>query len=136
VVTAHCDAAGGATFAPLAEALRQHFAIEAAAGAETARQAIEAALPADDTERKRIAGGVGALLAGSPASPRTSLSATSRGVPTPRSSSIRLVGRCRSVRLPEFHADALPTDGSGCRGRPQTRLTSVPVHFTKSSTSF
>jgi len=69
VVTAHCDAAGGATFAPVAAALREFFGIEAGAGTPAVQAAIEAALPAAEPERGRIAGGVAAVLAGSPASP-------------------------------------------------------------------
>jgi len=69
VVTAHCDAAGGATFAPLAEALREHLSLEARAPAETVQAAVEAALTGDDAERKRIASGIAGLLTGSPAAP-------------------------------------------------------------------
>lgn len=68
VVQAHCDAAGGATFAPLAEALRELLGIEAGADAASLRTTIESALP-DDADRARIAGGIAALVAGSPASP-------------------------------------------------------------------
>jgi len=76
-LTAHCDAAGGATFAPVAAALRRHLGIEDAASPEAQRAAIEAALDtagagtreADEADRARIAGGVAALCAGSTASP-------------------------------------------------------------------
>jgi ketosteroid isomerase-like protein/tetratricopeptide (TPR) repeat protein len=68
VVVARCDAAGGATFAPLAEALRELLGIEAGASVDTARAAIEAALPRDD-DGARVAAGVAALLTGSPATP-------------------------------------------------------------------
>ena len=54
VLTAACNAAGGATFAPLVEALR------------SARAAVE---QVDEAERARIASGIDALLAGTPASP-------------------------------------------------------------------
>jgi class 3 adenylate cyclase len=56
VVRAHCDAAGGASFAPLADALR-------------ILPDLDAAVPGSDAERARIQDGVRALLAGSPASP-------------------------------------------------------------------
>ncbi len=69
VVTAHCEAAGGATFAPLAAGLREFFEIEAGASLEAAQAVIEAAIPVADNERTRIAGGIASLLAGSPASP-------------------------------------------------------------------
>lgn len=69
VVQAHCDAAGGATFAPLAQALRALLGIEDGAGAAVLRATLEAALPGDDADRARIAGGIAALLSGSPASP-------------------------------------------------------------------
>ncbi|HVH16845.1 MAG TPA: nuclear transport factor 2 family protein, partial [Myxococcota bacterium] len=66
---ARCDATGGATFEPLAEALRAHLCGDAEVDREGVRSAVEAALPADTGERARIAAGVAALLAGSPASP-------------------------------------------------------------------
>ncbi|HEV7732044.1 MAG TPA: nuclear transport factor 2 family protein [Candidatus Binatia bacterium] len=69
VIAAQCDAGGGGTFAPLAAALRRHLAIDAAAGADVLRAAIAAVLPSDDADRGRVAGGIAALLAGSPASP-------------------------------------------------------------------
>ncbi|HJQ85101.1 MAG TPA: AAA family ATPase, partial [Candidatus Binatia bacterium] len=68
VLTAQCDAAGGATFAPIAKALRVHLRIDDAAGAEALRAATEAAMPGDEAERARIAGGIAALLGGTPAS--------------------------------------------------------------------
>src|SRR5881296_1787760 len=69
VVTARCDAAGGATFAPLAEALRAVLHIDAGASGDALRVAIEAMVPGEASERARIAGGITALLAGTPASP-------------------------------------------------------------------
>jgi class 3 adenylate cyclase len=70
LLSAHCDAAGGATFAPLATALRTLLGIEDAANLESMRTAVESALVSDDgVDRGRIAGGVAALLAGSPAAP-------------------------------------------------------------------
>jgi class 3 adenylate cyclase/tetratricopeptide (TPR) repeat protein len=69
VLTAHCEAAGGATFAPIARALRAHLRIDDTASGEALRAAIEAAVPGDEAERSRIAGGIAALLAGTPASP-------------------------------------------------------------------
>jgi class 3 adenylate cyclase/tetratricopeptide (TPR) repeat protein len=67
VLSAHCDAAGGATFAPLAAALRTWLAAGQTEGADPV-SALEAVIPASP-ERTRIAGGIAALLAGSPASP-------------------------------------------------------------------
>src|SRR5262245_12946204 len=69
VLRAQCDAAGGATFAPIAKAVRAHLRIDDALGGDALRTAIEAALPGDDAERGRIAGGITALLGGAPASP-------------------------------------------------------------------
>jgi class 3 adenylate cyclase len=70
VLAAHCDAAGGATFAPLAAALRALLGIDDAAGADAIRATIESALSGDDVpDRPRIAGGIATLLAGSPAAP-------------------------------------------------------------------
>jgi len=128
VLTAHCDSDGGATFAPLAKAVRAFLRIEEGSGGvqqlghgpappaaahgaapgsglaapsglhappsaedqqpqrggqpiargsapgrscatENLRATIAAALPGDDAERPRIADGIAALLAGTPASP-------------------------------------------------------------------
>ena len=69
VVTAHCDAAGGATFAPIAAALREHFQIEAGTSTTDVQATIAAAIPEGDAERTRIAAGIAALLADSPSSP-------------------------------------------------------------------
>ncbi len=69
VVAAHCDAAGGATFAPLAEALRKLLDLPAGEGAESTRAAVEATLPDDEAERPRIATGIAAVLSGSPGTP-------------------------------------------------------------------
>jgi tetratricopeptide (TPR) repeat protein len=66
VLVAHCEAAGGATFAPIAKALR---AVLGAGGGHDLRRAIDAAVPGSDADRSRIAAGIGALLAGTPASP-------------------------------------------------------------------
>ncbi|HJQ83831.1 MAG TPA: AAA family ATPase, partial [Candidatus Binatia bacterium] len=67
VLTARCDAAGEATFAPLAEALRVALRLDARADRDSVRAAIEAVAPAD--ESARIAAGIGALLAATPAAP-------------------------------------------------------------------
>jgi class 3 adenylate cyclase/ketosteroid isomerase-like protein len=64
VIRAHCDAAGGATFAPLAEALRKILP-----ESNTVPAALEAIVPGADAEHARIVAGIAALLAGSPASP-------------------------------------------------------------------
>lgn len=69
VVRAHCDAEGGASFAPLAVALRELLGIEGGATADTLRATVESALPVEEADRVRIATGIAALLAGSPASP-------------------------------------------------------------------
>jgi len=72
VIAAHCNAAGGATFAPLADALRTALDVEDGAGGEVLRVAIDDALAgrvADVAERARIAAGIGGLLGGSPAPP-------------------------------------------------------------------
>ncbi|MBX3024108.1 AAA family ATPase [bacterium] len=69
VLAARCDAAGGATFDPLVEALRAHLDVARHADAEALRAAVAAALPGDDPERARIAAGVAALLAGTAAAP-------------------------------------------------------------------
>ncbi len=72
VIAAQCDAAGGATFAPIAGALREYL------GAGRDRQGeevdglqsiVEAAIPTSDGDRNRIASGIAALLAGAPSSP-------------------------------------------------------------------
>jgi class 3 adenylate cyclase/tetratricopeptide (TPR) repeat protein len=67
VLMARCDAAGGPTFAPLADALRALLHVDDAAGGDAVRAAVEALVPPD--ESARIADGIAALLAGTPASP-------------------------------------------------------------------
>jgi predicted ATPase len=69
VLYARCDAAGGATFAPIAEALRAFLRIDEGAGGDVLRAAIDSVATAEDAERARIAAGIGALLAGTPAAP-------------------------------------------------------------------
>jgi class 3 adenylate cyclase len=69
VLAARCDSAGGATFAPLAAALRAHLGVDARTGAERVRAVVAASVPADEPEHTRIADGVAALLAGAPAPP-------------------------------------------------------------------
>src|SRR5215468_1088673 len=69
VLTAQCDATKGGTFAPIAKALRARLGIEESISGDALRVAVEAAVPGDDAERGRIAGGVAALLAGTPAPP-------------------------------------------------------------------
>jgi class 3 adenylate cyclase/tetratricopeptide (TPR) repeat protein len=69
VVSVRCDATGGATFAPIARALRAVLRCDDASSDEALRAAIEAALPGTDADRSRIAGGIAALLAGTPAPP-------------------------------------------------------------------
>src|SRR5215468_1254304 len=80
VLTAQCDATGGATFAPIAKALRVGLRIDEGASGDMLRAALETAAPSDgpsaegsgpqaDAERSRIAAGIAALLAGAPAPP-------------------------------------------------------------------
>jgi class 3 adenylate cyclase/ketosteroid isomerase-like protein len=67
VLTAQCSPAGGATFAPLAEALRAHFQLETG---EALRAALDALVAAGDAaEHSAIAIGMDALLTGTPALP-------------------------------------------------------------------
>ncbi len=67
VLTARCDATAGATFAPMAEALRAFIGVDD--GSDGLRAAIDAAMPGDEVERARIGAGLSALLAGTPAPP-------------------------------------------------------------------
>src|SRR5262252_2510715 len=80
VLTAQCDATGGATFAPIAKALRVALRIDEGASGDALRAALEAAAPGDgpfaegsglqaDAEWSRIAAGIAALLGGAPAPP-------------------------------------------------------------------
>ena len=69
VLVAHCEAAGGATFAPLAKALRAVLGVGTGRGGYDLRRAIDAAVPGGEADRSRIATGIGALLAGTPAAP-------------------------------------------------------------------
>jgi len=69
VLFARCDAARGATFAPIAEALRASLHIEDSASREVGRAAIDAVLVGDDAERARISEGIVALLSGAPSPP-------------------------------------------------------------------
>ncbi|MGH7788524.1 MAG: AAA family ATPase, partial [Candidatus Binatia bacterium] len=69
VLTAQCDAAGSATFAPLAQALRTFLHLDDGSSGDAQRTAIAAALPGDAPERARISAGIGALLAGMPEAP-------------------------------------------------------------------
>jgi class 3 adenylate cyclase/ketosteroid isomerase-like protein len=71
ILTAHCEAAGGTTFAPLAKAIRTVLGLDDPITGEPARAAIAAALSSstDDAEIARVAGGVAALLGGAPTSP-------------------------------------------------------------------
>jgi class 3 adenylate cyclase/ketosteroid isomerase-like protein/tetratricopeptide (TPR) repeat protein len=70
VLMAHCSPSGGATFAPLAEALRVHLQRETRAGEEALRGALDALVaPGNDAERAQLAVGMDALLSGAPALP-------------------------------------------------------------------
>ncbi len=65
ILAAHCDAAGGTTFAPLAQVLRGVLGLDDGAGTDAVRAAVVAALPGgDEGERARIAGGIAGLLGG------------------------------------------------------------------------
>ncbi len=77
VLLAHCDAAGGATFAPIAAALRQLLGRDDSAPSEAGLAEIERLLGADP-DRSRIAAGVAALLAGTPAPPEETFFAVRR----------------------------------------------------------
>ena len=77
VLSARCESAGGATFAPIARAVRVYLRSDLAGGVqiplltkegEDLRAVVAAALP-DSAERSRIAAGITALLAGTPAAP-------------------------------------------------------------------
>jgi class 3 adenylate cyclase len=78
VLAARCDATGGTTFAPLAEALRAFLRVEEGAGGDALRAAVEAVLAGDEPERARIAAGVAALLSGAPGSPEETFFAVRR----------------------------------------------------------
>jgi tetratricopeptide (TPR) repeat protein len=67
VLAAHCDAAGSATFAPLAAALRTYLRLDDGADRDSVRAAVGAVVPGE--ESARIADGIAELLAGTPASP-------------------------------------------------------------------
>jgi class 3 adenylate cyclase/ketosteroid isomerase-like protein len=69
VLAARCDATGGATFAPLAEALRARLGLEAVVDRESVRAALQRAVRGEPGERERLADGLAALLQGAPASP-------------------------------------------------------------------
>ncbi|MEO7434839.1 MAG: AAA family ATPase, partial [Candidatus Binatia bacterium] len=69
VLTARCDATGGATFAPLTAALRTFLQLDDGAGVDALKPALEAVLPGHDGDRARIVAGVTALLTGTPGSP-------------------------------------------------------------------
>lgn len=69
VITAHCDAAGGASFAPVSQALRALLGIDEGATGDSLRSAIDAAVAGDDADRSRILDGITALLAASPSAP-------------------------------------------------------------------
>ena len=69
VLAASCDAAGGGTFAPLAEAIRKLLELEAGATLEELQARAEEWIPAADAERSRIARGIAGLLAGAPGLP-------------------------------------------------------------------
>jgi class 3 adenylate cyclase/tetratricopeptide (TPR) repeat protein len=78
VLGARCDAAGGGTFTPIADALRTFLRIEEGAGANGLRAAIVAVVAGDDAERARIAGGIEALFSGAPSSPEETFFAVRR----------------------------------------------------------
>jgi len=69
VISGHCDAAGGTSFAPITRALRRFLGIDDGAGEDALRDAVSEAVSGVDADRSRIVDGITALLAGSPASP-------------------------------------------------------------------
>ena len=69
LLSARCEATGGATFAPLAEALRTFLGVAAGASADAVRAVVSAVLPREDSEGGGIAEGVVALLLGTPGLP-------------------------------------------------------------------
>jgi len=69
VLNARCDSAGGATFAPVAGALRTFLRLDDGTSGDALRAAIDAALAGDESDRGRIVDGIAALLGGTPASP-------------------------------------------------------------------
>src|SRR5262245_51488617 len=69
VLVAACEAAGGATFTPVAKAPRPDLGVATGTGGYDLRAAIDAAVPGSEADRSRIAAGIGALLAGTPAPP-------------------------------------------------------------------
>ncbi len=78
VLTAHCEAAGGATFAPLADAVRGWLRLDDGAGADVLRSTLEAALPHAEADRARIVAGTTELLTGAPRSPEETFSVARR----------------------------------------------------------
>src|SRR5262249_60554706 len=69
LLSGRCEAAGGASFAPLAEALRGFLRLAAGARADASRAAVSAVLPREHPERARVVEGVLALLLGTPGLP-------------------------------------------------------------------
>jgi hypothetical protein len=84
VLSAHCESAGGATFAPLAKAVRTLLRIDhegSLSAADPFRAAIDAALPGNDADRARIVGGIADLLAGTQRHPRRPSSSSAASSP-------------------------------------------------------
>jgi class 3 adenylate cyclase/tetratricopeptide (TPR) repeat protein len=77
VLSAHCDAAGGATFAPIADALRATLRIEEGVSSDAVRAALDAVV-GEEADGSRIASGVAALLSGTPAPPEETFFAVRR----------------------------------------------------------
>src|SRR6266404_1437308 len=69
ILSARCEARGGTTFAPIADALRTVLGLDDAAGGEAARAAIDALIPGEESERARISAGIAALLGATPPPP-------------------------------------------------------------------
>src|SRR5262245_49640078 len=69
VVHVRCDAAGGATFAPITEGLRALLGLEDDATTAARRAAIVDTVGAERPDVQRVADGIDALLAGTPAPP-------------------------------------------------------------------
>src|SRR5207244_3498505 len=82
VVETRCDPAGGATFGPIADALRAAANIDESATPQAVTEAIASLVP-DDPERDRIASRAAAILgAGEPGTPEETFWAIRRLIET------------------------------------------------------
>ncbi|MFN2428054.1 MAG: AAA family ATPase, partial [Candidatus Binatia bacterium] len=69
VISGHCDAAGGTSFAPITRALRRFLGIDDGADEAALRALVSEAVSDQNADRGRVVDGITALLGGSPASP-------------------------------------------------------------------